>query len=104
MPCDVQFVLTPGGPVPGECLPLNGTKGEISIRLREPIIPTAITYEHVPSAITFDFRSAPNDVTVVGRPTLLPWLRIPELEPTSCVSLPDLFPAKQPNLVPGDLM
>ena len=67
----VQFVLTPGGPVPGECLPLNGTKGEISIRLREPIIPTAITYEHVPSAITFDFRSAPNDVTVVSRPSSL---------------------------------
>lgn len=65
----VQFVLTPGGPVPGECLPLNGTNGEISIRLREPIIPTAITYEHVPSAITFDFRSAPNDVTVVSRPS-----------------------------------
>ncbi|CAL5221608.1 g3828 [Coccomyxa viridis] len=61
-----KFILTPGGPVPGECLPLNGTKGEISIRLREPIIPTAITYEHVPSAITFDFRSAPNDITVVG--------------------------------------
>ncbi len=63
---DLQFILTPGGPVPGECLPLNGTKGEISIRLREPIIPTAITYEHVPSAITFDFRSAPNDITVVS--------------------------------------
>ena len=64
--CFVQFVLTPSGPVPGECLPLNGTKGEISIRLREPIIPTAVTYEHVPSAITFDFRSAPNDITVVS--------------------------------------
>ena len=67
---DLQFILTPGGPVPGECLPLNGTKGEISIRLREPIIPTAITYEHVPSAITFDFRSAPNDITVVSTPSL----------------------------------
>ena len=66
--CAMQFVLTPGGPVPGECLPLNGTKGEITIHLREPIIPTAVTYEHVPSAITFDFRSAPNDITVVRVP------------------------------------
>lgn len=51
--------------MPGECLPLNGTKGEVIIHLREPIIPTAVTYEHVPSAITYDFRSAPMDITVV---------------------------------------
>ena len=62
----MQFVLTPGGPVPGECLPLNGSKGEVIIHLREPIVPTALTYEHVPSAITYDFRSAPSDITVVG--------------------------------------
>ena len=59
-------MLTPGGPVPGECLPLNGSKGEVIIHLREPIVPTALTYEHVPSAITYDFRSAPSDITVVG--------------------------------------
>ena len=64
--CDLQFILTPGGPVPGECLPLNGSKGEVVIHLREPIIPTAVTYEHVPSAITYDFRSAPRDITVVS--------------------------------------
>ena len=64
--CPAQFVLTPGGPVPGECLPLNGSKGEVIIHLREPIVPTALTYEHVPSAITYDFRSAPSDITVVG--------------------------------------
>ena len=58
-------MLTPGGPIPGECLPLNGTSGEVIIHLREPIVPTALTYEHVPSAITYDFRSAPSDITVV---------------------------------------
>ena len=63
-------MLTPGGPVPGECLPLNGSKGEVIIHLREPIVPTALTYEHVPSAITYDFRSAPSDITVVGLLTL----------------------------------
>ena len=68
-------MLTPGGPVPGECLPLNGSKGEVIIHLREPIIPTALTYEHVPSAITYDFRSAPSDITVV-RPLALLALHI----------------------------
>ena len=48
-----------------EHLPLNVTKGEVIIHLREPIIPMAVTYEHVPSAITYDFRSAPMDITVV---------------------------------------
>jgi SUN domain-containing protein 1/2 len=62
----VQFVLMPGGPIPGECLPLNGSKGYVDIKLRQPIIPTALTYEHVPSSIAYDIRSAPQDLTVVS--------------------------------------
>lgn len=63
-PC-LQYLLMPGGPVPGECLALNGSQGYVDIKLRSAIVPTAITYEHVPSSIAYDIRSAPQDITVV---------------------------------------
>lgn len=62
----MQYILTPGGPIPGECLPLNGSKGYVDIKLREPIVPTAMTYEHLPSSIAYDIRSAPQDISVVS--------------------------------------
>lgn len=61
-----QYVLMPGGPIPGECLPLNGSKGFLDIKLRSAIVPTALTYEHVPTSIAYDIRSAPQDMSVVG--------------------------------------
>ena len=67
----LQYVLMPGGPIPGECLPLNGSKGFIDIKLRSAIVPTALTYEHVPTSIAYDIRSAPQDMSVVG-PFCLP--------------------------------
>ena len=70
MKCDAlllcaQFLLTPGGPIAGECLPLNGSAGWVEIRLREPIEPLALSYEHLPPAIAYDARSAPLSITVV---------------------------------------
>ncbi len=63
--CCLQYVLMPGGPIPGECLPLNGSKGFVDIKLRSAIVPTALTYEHVPTSIAYDIRSAPQDMSVV---------------------------------------
>lgn len=61
----MQFLLTPGGPIPGECLPLNGSSGWVEVRLREPIEPLALSYEHLPTSIAYDSRSAPLSVSVV---------------------------------------
>ncbi len=66
----LQYLLTPGGPIPGECLALNGSKGYVDIKLRETIVPTALTYEHVPTSIAYDIRSAPQDMSVVSAPLL----------------------------------
>ena len=60
-----QFLLTPGGPVPGECLALNGSSGWVDIRLRQPIEPSALSYEHVPASINYDSSSAPLRISVV---------------------------------------
>ena len=62
----LQYLLTPGGPIPGECLALNGSKGYVDIKLRNAIVPTALTYEHVPTSIAYDIRSAPQDMSVVS--------------------------------------
>jgi hypothetical protein len=62
----LQYLLTPGGPIPGECLALNGSKGYVDVKLRNAIVPTALTYEHVPTSIAYDIRSAPQDMSVVS--------------------------------------
>ncbi len=68
-----QFLLTPGGPVPGDCLALNGSAGWVDIRLRQPIEPAALSYEHVPTSIAYDSSSAPLRVSVVrSAPPCLP--------------------------------
>ena len=61
----MQFLLTPGGPVPGNCLALNGSNGWVDIRLRQPIEPAALSYEHVPTSIAYDSSSAPLSISVV---------------------------------------
>lgn len=67
-----SWVLMPSGginglsEVPGNCLPLNGSSGFIDIRLREAIIPDAITVEHIPVEIAYNPDSAPKDFLVYG--------------------------------------
>lgn len=61
----LQLLLMPGA-APGQCLPLDGSSGYVDIRLREPMLPAAITLQHIPASISFDVRSAPRKVLVIG--------------------------------------
>lgn len=44
-------MLTPSFGEPGQCFPLKGSNGYVQIRLRAPIIPEAVTLEHVSKVI-----------------------------------------------------
>lgn len=44
-------MLTPSFGEPGQCFPLKGTNGYVQVRLRTPIIPEAVTLEHVSKVI-----------------------------------------------------
>ncbi|GAB4821170.1 hypothetical protein N2152v2_008216 [Parachlorella kessleri] len=55
---DRTFLLSHGTHA-GECLPLAGQSGHVDIQLARRINPTAFTYEHIPAAIAFDIRTAP---------------------------------------------
>ncbi|XP_010464751.1 PREDICTED: protein SAD1/UNC-84 domain protein 2-like [Camelina sativa] len=59
-------MLTPSFGEPGQCFPLKGSNGYVQIRLRAPIIPEAVTLEHVSKAVAFDRSSAPKDCRVSG--------------------------------------
>ena len=61
----VQLVLMPGA-APGQCLPLEGASGYVDIKLREAMLPAAITLQHIPASIAFDVRSAPRQLLVTG--------------------------------------
>ena len=61
-PCP-QLLLSPG-PEPGRCLPLAGASGYVDIQLAAPLRPSAFSYEHIPSAIAFDIRTAPAALAV----------------------------------------
>ncbi|KFK38465.1 hypothetical protein AALP_AA3G116400 [Arabis alpina] len=67
-------MLTPSFGEPGQCFPLKGTSGYVQVRLRIPIIPEAVTLEHVSKAVAFDRSSAPKDCRVSG------WLDDKEME------------------------
>ena len=54
------------GATPGQCLPLNGTAGYVDIKLREPLVPAAITFQHIPASLAYDLRSAPRELAVWG--------------------------------------
>lgn len=65
-------ILEPSAGEPGQCFPLRGSSGFVEIRLREGIIPEAITLEHVSKRVAYDRSSAPKDCRVSG------WLEPPE--------------------------
>lgn len=44
---EAEKMLKPSFGEPGQCFPLKGSSGFVQIRLRTPIIPTAVTLEHV---------------------------------------------------------
>ncbi|RWR79719.1 protein SAD1/UNC-84 domain-containing protein [Cinnamomum micranthum f. kanehirae] len=56
-----QKMLEPSFGEPGQCLPLKGSSGFVEIRLRTPIIPKAVTLEHVAKSVAYDRSSAPKD-------------------------------------------
>ncbi|KAK9831220.1 hypothetical protein WJX74_008151 [Apatococcus lobatus] len=58
-----KLLLSPGNS-PGECLPLNGSSGHVDIRLRQKIVPHAVTIEHLPRSLAFDISSAPKAILV----------------------------------------
>ena len=60
------MLLMPRG-MPGQCLCLNGSQGSVEVALRTPMLPTAITVEHVPTSITFEPGSALRNFVVEGR-------------------------------------
>ncbi|EOA32419.1 hypothetical protein CARUB_v10015693mg [Capsella rubella] len=67
-------MLSPSFGEPGQCFPLKGSNGYVLIRLRTPIIPEAVTLEHVSKAVAYDRSSAPKDCRVSG------WLEDKDME------------------------
>ncbi|ESQ48965.1 hypothetical protein EUTSA_v10020697mg [Eutrema salsugineum] len=67
-------MLTPSFGEPGQCFPLKGSNGYVQVRLRAPIIPEAVTLEHVSKAVAYDRSSAPKDCRVSG------WLEDKDME------------------------
>ena len=61
----MQLLLSPISQ-PGACLPLVSSSGWVDIRLARPIIPTAVSYQHIPAAVAHDIRSAPRNLTLLG--------------------------------------
>ena len=82
----LQLILMPRGP-PGLCLSLDGSRVRVEVALRCPIMPTAITLEHIPRNISFERGSAPRLVAVLGLPAAP--LRSPDR------SAPDLLDEQQ---------
>ncbi|XP_016508054.1 SUN domain-containing protein 1 [Nicotiana tabacum] len=63
---DAQKILTPSFGEPGQCFPLKGDRGFVQIRLRTPIIPEAVTLEHVAKSVAYDRSSAPKNCRISG--------------------------------------
>lgn len=63
---DAVKMLQPSFGQPGECFPLKGDNGFVEIKLRSPVVPEAITLEHVSKSVAFDRSSAPKDCKVFG--------------------------------------
>eukprot|EP00239_Pterosperma_sp_CCMP1384_P010161 CAMPEP_0197863702 /NCGR_PEP_ID=MMETSP1438-20131217/41362_1 /TAXON_ID=1461541 /ORGANISM="Pterosperma sp., Strain CCMP1384" /LENGTH=360 /DNA_ID=CAMNT_0043481703 /DNA_START=192 /DNA_END=1274 /DNA_ORIENTATION=+ len=77
-----EWVISPQiDEVPGNCLALNATTGYIEIRLRQKIVPSAFTLEHIPQKYAYDTSSAPKSVTVDG------WAHSEEAEEQAVVPL-----------------
>ncbi|OVA01235.1 Sad1/UNC-like [Macleaya cordata] len=63
---DAQKMLEPSFGEPGRCFPLKGNNGFVTIILRSPIIPEAVTLEHVAKSVAYDRSSAPKDCRISG--------------------------------------
>ncbi|WCJ19057.1 SAD1/UNC-84 domain protein 2 [Euphorbia peplus] len=63
---DADKMLKPSFGEPGQCFPLKGSAGFVQIRLRGPVIPEAVTLEHVSKGVAYDRSSAPKDCRVTG--------------------------------------
>ncbi|KAK4757982.1 hypothetical protein SAY87_019283 [Trapa incisa] len=63
---DAHKMLEPSFGEPGACFPLKGNNGFVEISLRVPIIPEAVTLEHVAKSVAYDRSSAPKDCRVSG--------------------------------------
>ncbi|KAI8600771.1 UNC-like C-terminal-domain-containing protein [Dissophora ornata] len=48
----------------GACWAMNGTQGQIAIRLSRRVVVTEVTVEHVDPRVAFDVRSAPKEMEV----------------------------------------
>ncbi|KAK4410866.1 SUN domain-containing protein 1 [Sesamum angolense] len=59
-------MIRPSFGEPGQCFPLKGRSGFIEIRLRTPIVPEAVTLEHVAKSVAYDRSSAPKHCRVSG--------------------------------------
>ena len=53
---------------PGRCWPMDGPRGTFAVKLARPIIPMAVTIEHIPKEIAFHHSTAPKNVEVWGVP------------------------------------
>ncbi|KAJ5078592.1 sad1/unc-84-like protein-related [Anaeramoeba ignava] len=58
-----ELALNPNNAI-GNCFGFWGDKGFLAVRLFRKIIPTQITIEHVPKAVSPDFSSAPKDFSI----------------------------------------
>ncbi|GAB4855223.1 hypothetical protein Ancab_023848 [Ancistrocladus abbreviatus] len=63
---DAEKMLKPSFGEPGQCFPLKGSSGFVEVRLRAPIIPEAITLEHIAKNVAYDRSSAPKDIHIFG--------------------------------------
>ncbi|KAK9948623.1 hypothetical protein M0R45_004190 [Rubus argutus] len=57
-------ILSPSFREPGRCFPLKGSSAFVVIKLREPIVPGAITLEHVSNNVVDDQSDAPKQCRV----------------------------------------
>ena len=61
-----EWVLSGGTNAAGECLALRGDRGHVDVRLREAVVVTAVTVEHVRADVAYDLSSAPKSLAVFG--------------------------------------
>jgi SUN domain-containing protein 1/2 len=67
LPPPHQWLLTSVQETPGHCLALNGSWGaHVDVALRERIVPTAVSVEHLHRALAFDGRSAVRAFSLLG--------------------------------------
>lgn len=53
---------------PGACWPLQGSSGQVTLRLSAPVQVTAVSIAHVSSLLVKDRSSAPRDLKIIGYP------------------------------------